>query len=106
MPCQWTELDSWRRLCTRMSASRPSCILMTGPGVVPLIAPYSQVEPALTQAPLPEVPAQESWMVPPPGASPSWPQASAVLASAQTVYPAPPGLAPSSATEWTLPAAS
>lgn len=72
------------------------------PGVVPLIAPYSQVEPASPQAPLPEVPAQESWMVPPPGSSPSWPQASAVLASAQTVYPAPPGLAPSSATEWTL----
>lgn len=71
-------------------------------GVVPLTEPYSQVAPPAAPAPLPEVPAQESWQVPPPGASPAWPQSSAAIAAQQPVYPAPPGLAPSSATEWTL----
>jgi HEAT repeat protein len=72
------------------------------PGVVPLIAPFSQFEPNLANASLPEVPAQESWVVPPAGAPPTWTLPVPGMASTQVVYPAPPGLAPSSATEWTL----
>lgn len=75
------------------------------PGVVPLSEPFSSgVHPipiAPPSAPPPSAPA-ETWTVPPPGASPAWPQSSAAFAAAQPVYPAPPGLAPSSATEWTL----
>ncbi|MBL8919535.1 MAG: FrgA protein [Myxococcaceae bacterium] len=84
----------------------PSAPLPAARHVVPLTGPYSQVEPEPTpHAPLPpppvEAPAQEAWSVPPPGASPVW-QSSAALAASQPVYPAPPGLAPSSAMEWTL----
>ncbi len=85
-----------------MVVPQPSAPSPAAPAVVPLIVPSSQVEPSLSQAPLPELPAQDSWMAPPPGAAPVWPQASAMLAAAQAVYPAPPGLAPSGATEWTL----
>jgi HEAT repeat protein len=66
------------------------------------VEPYSQVTPAAPTRPVPEVAADEQWTVPPPGASPAWPASSAAAAAAQPVYPAPPGLAPSSATEWTL----
>ncbi len=77
------------------------------PGVVPLAEPLSSgIHPIPAAAfaapePSPAAPA-EAWTVPPPGASPAWPQSSAALAASQPVYPAPPGLAPSSATEWTL----
>lgn len=69
--------------------------------VVPLTEPFSTVPTEPTPQALPVVAAQESWTVPPPGASP-WPQSSATLAASEVVYPAPPGLAPSSAMEWTL----
>jgi HEAT repeat protein len=80
----------------------PPAPATAGPGVVRLLEPYSQVEPVVPSRPVPEVAADEQWTVPPPGASPAWPVSSAAAASAQSVYPAPPGLSPSSATEWTL----
>ncbi len=48
--------------------------------------------------------AAPQWQQPRAGgaAAAGWPQSSAVEASAQAVYPQPPGLAPSSAMEWTL----
>jgi hypothetical protein len=74
-------------------------------GVVPLSEPLTGATvtaPGIQTAPPPPAPVAEGWTVPPPGASPAWPQSSAAVAAAQPVYPAPPGLAPSSATEWTL----
>lgn len=82
---------------------RPTPPPAPAPTVVPLLEPYSQVEAARVEdTTLPQVAPQEHWTVPPPGASPAWPSSSAASAASQPVYPAPPGLAPSSATEWTL----
>jgi hypothetical protein len=92
----------------RPPAPRPAASPTSAPspgerrGATPAGGVTPRVTSSPTAAPTAGSRADERRPVNAPSAAPAWPSPAAAAAATEPVYPAPPGLAPSAAAEWTL----